>query len=123
MVSARSLLPRSLSVGALCALAVACQRPSPATGAADAARPVDTAPSAPPPPRIFTIERKCMGTKCQVKAFHSDEKLVERAVDRGLAEMDRIEALTTSWTNDSDVAHVNQVAGQAAVKVAPDTME
>ena len=63
-----------------------------------------------------------MGTKCEVKAFHHDEPLVQRAVARGLAEMDRIEALTTSWNDTSDVARVNAAAGGSPVKVAPDTL-
>jgi thiamine biosynthesis lipoprotein len=116
---------RGKTAAGLCfALVIAC-RPSPEPPAAaappDAAR-AATAPAPPPPPRIFTIERKCMGTKCQVKAFHPDEQLVQRAVERGMAEMDRIEALTTSWTEDSDVARINHAAGKEAVKVAPDTM-
>jgi thiamine biosynthesis lipoprotein len=112
--------PRALLLAFVLVLAASCggAHPPPAP-AVDSAPP---APAPPPPPRIFTIERKCMGTKCQVKAFHTDEALVERAVAAGLAEMDRIEALTTSWNDTSDVAHVNQAAGQAAVKVAPDTM-
>src|SRR5881394_88483 len=110
----------ALLVAAVLPLLGSCGKPpAPPPPAADAA---PAPPAAPPPPRVFTIERKCMGTKCQVKAFHADEALVERAVSAGLAEMDRIEALTTSWTDTSDVARVNRAAGKEAVKVAPDTM-
>ena len=63
-----------------------------------------------------------MGTLCEVKVLHHDDAFVRRGVERGLAEMDRIEALTTSWNDRSDVAHVNQAAGKAAVKVDPDTL-
>jgi FAD:protein FMN transferase len=86
--------------------------------------PPDVAPRAaePPPPRVITVERKCMGTLCEIKAFHHDDALVRRAVGAGMAEMDRIEALTTSWTETSDVAHVNAAAGREAVVVAPDTL-
>src|SRR5215218_10033094 len=49
-------------------------------------------------PRTITVDRKCMGTLCEIKAFHTDEAFVQRVVALGLAEMDRIEALTTSWT-------------------------
>jgi FAD:protein FMN transferase len=74
-------------------------------------------------PRIIVIDRKCMGTLCEIKAFHHDETLVRRATDAGLREMDRIEALTTSWNDTSDVAHVNAAAGKAAVVVDKDTLE
>jgi FAD:protein FMN transferase len=63
-----------------------------------------------------------MGTACEVKAFHHDEAFVRQAVLRGLAEMDRIEALMTSWTDTSEVAAINRAAGKAAVPVSPDTL-
>jgi FAD:protein FMN transferase len=91
------------------------EKPSPVEAAAPPAAPA-------PPPRVIVVDRKCMGTLCEIKAFHHDEALVRRAVDRGLAEMDRIEALTTSWNDRSDVAHVNQAAGKAAVTVDRDTL-
>ena len=104
----------------------ACQSAAPA-----AAPPPDLGASSPAPvasspssilDHVIVVERKCMGTLCEVKVFHHDEALVRRAVARGMAEMDRIEALTTSWTDTSDVARINAQAGVAAVKVDPDTL-
>jgi FAD:protein FMN transferase len=96
----------------------ACRQEAAVPPPPDAApRPAETLP-----PRVIVTERKCMGTLCEIKAFHHDEALVKRAVEAGLKEMDRIEALTTSWTETSDVAHVNQAAGREAVAVAPDTL-
>ncbi len=63
-----------------------------------------------------------MGTDCEFKAWHHDEALVHRAFARGFEEMDRLEALMTSWRATSDVAHVNAAAGAAAVAVSLDTM-
>jgi thiamine biosynthesis lipoprotein len=63
-----------------------------------------------------------MGTECELKAFAADELLVERAFGRGFDELDRIEALTTSWRSSSDVSRINEAAGKAAVKVSPDTL-
>jgi thiamine biosynthesis lipoprotein len=82
----------------------------------------DAGPAGPAGPRTITVDRKCMGTLCEIKAFHSDEAFVQRVVALGLGEMDRIEALTTSWNDTSDVAHVNAAAGKSAVKVDPDTL-
>jgi thiamine biosynthesis lipoprotein len=76
-----------------------------------------------PAPRIIVVDRKCMGTLCEIKAFHKDEAFVHRVAELGLREMDRIEALTTSWTDTSDVAHVNAAAGKQAVVVSRDTLE
>ena len=97
---------------------LACRQETPPPPPPAAAAP-DAAASA---PRTVVVERKCMGTLCEIKAYHPDEAFVRRAAEAGLAEMDRIEALTTSWNDRSDVAHVNQAAGKEAVKVAPDTL-
>jgi thiamine biosynthesis lipoprotein len=63
-----------------------------------------------------------MGTECEFKAFHPDEALVERAFERGFAEMDRLEALMTSWRETSEVSAINAAAGKEAVKVSADTL-
>jgi thiamine biosynthesis lipoprotein len=80
----------------------------------------------PPPPagpsRVIVRTRKCMGTECEFKAYASDEALVDRAFARGFDEMDRIEALTTSWRSSSEVSRINQAAGKEAVHVSPDTL-
>jgi FAD:protein FMN transferase len=114
---------------------LACQRQAPrppgesdrqqASTAPTAHDPPEGAPAAGPPaagPPLVVVNRKCMGTLCEVKVVHPDEAFVRQAVAKGMAEMDRIEALTTSWTDTSDVARVNQAAGKAAAPVAADTM-
>jgi FAD:protein FMN transferase len=114
---------------------LACQRQaSPPPGAPDRHAsplapphdPLEGTPPAPHPPPagppVVVINRKCMGTLCEIKVLHRDEAFVRQAVDRGMAEMDRVEALTTSWTDTSDVARVNKAAGRKAVPVAPDTL-
>jgi thiamine biosynthesis lipoprotein len=119
-----SAAPLTAATAALVLLfGAACQRarqdasPRPVTPT-----PADTAPAAPPLRRVIVVDRKCMGTLCEVKVLHHDEGFVRAGVARGLAEMDRIEALTTSWNDTSDVARINQAAGKQAVKVDPDTV-
>jgi thiamine biosynthesis lipoprotein len=63
-----------------------------------------------------------MGTECEFKAFAGDESQVDRAFGRGFEEMDRIEGLTTSWRDSSEVARINKAAGKEAVKVSADTL-
>jgi thiamine biosynthesis lipoprotein len=115
-MTARAALALLLLAGPACpgADAPAPARPTPPDTATRAAEP--------PPPRIIVVERKCMGTLCEVKVFHHDEALVKRGVEAGMREMDRIEALTTSWNDSSEVAHINQAAGREVVKVSPDTL-
>jgi thiamine biosynthesis lipoprotein len=88
----------------------------------DAARASAPAAATTAVPRIITRARKCMGTECRLTAFHHDEALVERAFERGFAELDRIEGLTTSWRPDSDISRINAAAGGPALKVAEDTV-
>ncbi|HEY0711395.1 MAG TPA: FAD:protein FMN transferase [Polyangia bacterium] len=83
---------------------------------------LSASPRGPRPKRVFTLNHKCMGTLCEIKVFHNDFELVQTAINAGMAEMDRIEALMTSWTDTSDVAKVNAAAGVEAVKVDPDTL-
>ncbi len=99
---------------------LACEKPASAP-AAPSPPPTSTAEAA-PVPRIIVVDRKCMGTLCEIKAFHHDEALVRRAVAKGLDQMDLVEAATTSWTETSDVARINAAAGREAVKVSPATL-
>ncbi len=73
------------------------------------------------PRRDLVRQRKCMGTMCDWKAFHHDEALVDRAFSRGFDEMDRLEALMSSWRPDSEISRVNDAAGNSAVSVSEDT--
>ena len=79
---------------------IGCQQPAPTPPPPPPpSAPVAAAPApdaAPPADHVIVVDRKCMGTLCEVKVFHHDEALVKRVVARGLDEMDRIEALTTS---------------------------
>ena len=129
--------PSRLPVSALCTggllfllASLGCQQPSPprssspsSPSTAPAARADGGSASASAgPPRVIVVDRKCMGTLCEVKVLHHDEAFVRRGVEAGLAQMDRIEALTTSWNDRSDVARINEAAGKEAVKVDPDTL-
>jgi thiamine biosynthesis lipoprotein len=66
--------------------------------------------------------RKCMGTECELKGYGPDEALIDSAFVSGFEAIDRVEALTTSWRDSSEVARINQAAGKSAVKVAPETL-
>jgi FAD:protein FMN transferase len=72
--------------------------------------------------RMIVRTRKCMGTECTVKAFATDDALVDRASTRGFDEMARIEALVTSWRDSSEISQVNEAAGVRPVKVSPETL-
>jgi thiamine biosynthesis lipoprotein len=102
----------------------ACRRGGPGVAgstAPPAVVPADAAAAA--EPRLVRRERRCMGTLCSVVAYASDEGRVDRAAQAAFDEMDRLEALMTTWRETSDVSRVNAAAGKEAVAVAPETFE
>jgi thiamine biosynthesis lipoprotein len=63
-----------------------------------------------------------MGTICRINVLHTDEAVAERAATAAFAEMERLEALMTTWRPTSDVSRVNAAAGREGVVVAPETL-
>jgi len=76
----------------------------------------------PAPDGIFNFERVCMGTRCTIQAFHHDRALFDRATARAMAEIDRLDALMSTWVPSSDVSRINAAAGNGEwISVAPET--
>ena len=67
-----------------------------------------------------TVEsvRKKMGSRFEVLAVAPDRAQAERAVEAAYAEIDRIEALISSWREDSQTSAINRRAGQGPVIVS-----
>ncbi len=65
--------------------------------------------------RLLEYERPCMGTRCTIAVFHHDEGLVEQAVSRAVAEIDRLDAMMTTWVAGSEVSRINAAAGTGEV--------
>jgi thiamine biosynthesis lipoprotein len=64
-----------------------------------------------------------MGTLCEIRVWHADDELATRACEAAFDEMARLEGLTTSWRDSSEVSRINASAGVAAVPVSPETLE
>jgi FAD:protein FMN transferase len=81
--------------------------------------------STPSAPRTkVSVEASAMGTRLNFVAFTTsklDEAGTRAAIDRAVAEIRRLEALMTTWRDDSEISRVNQSAGKTAVKVGPET--
>jgi thiamine biosynthesis lipoprotein len=77
-------------------------------------------------PRIrVEMGAAAMGTRLTFIALTSertDEVGTRAAIDRAIAEVARLEALMTTWKDDSEVSRINHAAGRAPVRVGPDTM-
>lgn len=82
-----------------------------------------TATAALGPPHVIEGQRTCMGTLCDVKVFLADDAKAQRAIKEALDELARLEALMTTWRDDSDVSRINTAAGERPVVVSPETFE
>lgn len=73
---------------------------------------------------LFELERPCMGTRCTIAALHHDRAVVEQAVTRAMAEVDRLDAMMTTWTDSSEVSRINAAAGSGeVVALSPETYD
>jgi FAD:protein FMN transferase len=73
-----------------------------------------------------SVDASAMGTRLTFVALtsdRSDEARTRAAIERAVAEVRRLEALMTTWRDDSEVSRINQSAGRAPVKVGPDTLD
>src|SRR4029077_11125774 len=50
------------------------------------------------------------------------EDVLRAKLEKGVVEIRRLEALMTTWKDDSEISKINQSAGKAAIKVSPETL-
>jgi thiamine biosynthesis lipoprotein len=66
-----------------------------------------------------------MGTHLVLAAYTDpahDEASVQALFEKAVAEIRRLEALMTTWREDSEVSRINAAAGKASVPVGPETL-
>jgi thiamine biosynthesis lipoprotein len=100
--------------------------PPPPSASAAPSEPASSPVPAHAVPRRVSIEGKAMGTHVLLVAFTSDaldEAALRPKLEAALAEIRRVEALMTTWRDDSEVSRINAAAGKEAVKVGPETLE
>jgi thiamine biosynthesis lipoprotein len=66
---------------------------------------------------VYSREAAKMGTVFQVTALDPRQADAEKAVEAAFAEIDRIEALISSWDPQSQTSAINRQAGQQPVQV------
>ena len=64
--------------------------------------------------------RSKMGSHFEVTAVHDQEAVAREAVEAAWAEIDRLEAMISSWREDSETSAVNRSAGTRPVRVSPE---
>lgn len=75
-------------------------------------------------PERITAEGKAMGTHLAFAGFTSDKldaAAIRKAFDAAIAEIQRVEALMTTWKDDAQLARANAQAGKAPVELDAET--
>lgn len=74
-------------------------------------------------PGSVNYARPAMGTIVELTLMEGDRERFDEAADAAFREIERLEALLSSYRPDSDVSRINRNAGKGAVPVSPDTFE
>ena len=74
-------------------------------------------------PHVVKRGQMHMGTLVFLTAVASDEQLAQDAIERGFAEIHRLEQILSTWIPDSELSRINAAAGQRAIEAGPETME
>src|SRR5262245_8770815 len=76
-------------------------------------------------PHLVTRSTSAMGTEVRISIYcdDEDEPAAARAAERAFEEIKRLEALMTTWKEDSEVSRINAAAGTKAIKVSDETLE
>lgn len=70
---------------------------------------------------VFSKSLKLMGNRFQITAVHYDKAFANACIDAAIAEIQRIEKLLTTFSDDSETALINNNAGVAPVQVSEET--
>jgi len=72
---------------------------------------------------VFKKSCKLMGNHFELSVVAGDEEWANNKIEAGIAEIQRIERLLTTFSDDSETNRVNQQAGIAPVKVSEETFK
>lgn len=76
-----------------------------------------------PKREIYRKSGEAMHTNITITVVSDDAARAERAIDAAFDEIVRLEKLLSFWSEDSEVAAINRMAGREPVKVSHDTLE
>ncbi|CAM2065227.1 FAD:protein FMN transferase [Sulfidibacter corallicola] len=66
------------------------------------------------------VVAKKMGSRFEITAVHPDAAVARAAIEAAYAEIDRLEAMISSWRDDSETTRINRAAGRHPVAVSPE---
>jgi thiamine biosynthesis lipoprotein len=76
-----------------------------------------------PPYQAFVYNQKGMGTLVTITLWGNDETAAASAAKEAFLEFARLDALMTTWRDDSEVSKINAAAGKKAVPVSDEVFE
>ncbi len=72
---------------------------------------------------LVTKNGSAMGTEVRISIYTDDDEGALKAADAAFAEIQRLEALMTTWRADSEISRVNAAAGSGPVKISDESLE
>jgi FAD:protein FMN transferase len=72
-------------------------------------------------PKVFKRACKLMGNRFELSVVANDEQWANEKIDAGIAEIQRIEKLLTTFSNDSETNQINANAGISPTAVSRET--
>jgi thiamine biosynthesis lipoprotein len=70
-----------------------------------------------------TYTRTLMGTVIQLTIMEGEPARFDEAAEAAFSEISRLEAIFSSYRDDSDVSRINAAAGRTLVEIRPETIE
>jgi thiamine biosynthesis lipoprotein len=83
----------------------------------------DASRSKPSGPQLVTRTERSMGAEARLMAWTTDEKAARAAFDDAFRELERLEALMSTWRQGSDLVRLNEAAGRQPVKVSQEVFD
>jgi thiamine biosynthesis lipoprotein len=74
-------------------------------------------------PHLVRASFSAMGTEVSFAVFTVDDVGGQKAIGDAISEIRRLEAMMTTWRDDSEISRINQNAGIQPVAVSPETIE
>jgi thiamine biosynthesis lipoprotein len=72
---------------------------------------------------IVTRVRLAMGTELEIRAMEGEASHAEQAIALAFAEVERLEALWSTWRPESELSRLNAAAGGAPLRMSDETLE
>ena len=73
--------------------------------------------------KMYKESRTLMDTYCTITVVSPSKEMAAEAIDKGFAEIKKLELLLNYFSDKSEIAAINKAAGIGPVKVSEDTLE